>query len=75
MYLGFTIALLGVALSARSWPGLIGVALLFVPSAVLRARAEERALSRKFGKEWDRYAARTGFFFIRRSRGSGRAEG
>ena len=57
MYLGFTIALSGIALSSRSWPGLICVLLLFVPSAILRARMEERALAARFGEEWQRYAA------------------
>jgi protein-S-isoprenylcysteine O-methyltransferase Ste14 len=69
MYLGFTIALTGVALSARSWPGLLCVVLLFVPSAILRAKAEERALARKFKDEWVRYAGETGFLFPRPRRG------
>jgi protein-S-isoprenylcysteine O-methyltransferase Ste14 len=61
MYLGFSIALSGIAISARSWPGLICVFLLFVPSAIFRAKMEERALAAKFGEEWQAYAARVPF--------------
>lgn len=61
MYLGFTIALFGIAVSARSWPGMICVFVLFVPSAIFRAKMEERALSRRFGDEWQSYAARVPF--------------
>jgi protein-S-isoprenylcysteine O-methyltransferase Ste14 len=61
VYLGMTVALAGAAIAVRSWPGLIGLLLLFLPSEIYRARAEERALVRKFGRKWERYAARTGF--------------
>jgi protein-S-isoprenylcysteine O-methyltransferase Ste14 len=61
VYLGMTIALLGLAVALRSWPGLIGVFLLFLPSEIYRARLEEKALARKFGSEWENYAAQTGF--------------
>lgn len=61
VYLGMTIALTGVAVSLRSWPGLIGVFLLFLPSEVYRARLEEKALARKFGAEWESYTEGTGF--------------
>lgn len=61
VYLGMTIALLGVTVSLRSWPGLIGVFLLFLPSEIYRARLEEKALARKFGSNWENYAAQTGF--------------
>jgi protein-S-isoprenylcysteine O-methyltransferase Ste14 len=61
VYLGMTIALLGAAVSLRSWPGMMAVLLLFLPSEIYRARLEERALSAKFGGEWLKYAARTSF--------------
>lgn len=61
VYLGMTIALAGVPISLRSWPGLIGVFLLFLPSEVYRARLEEKALLREFGARWKDYAHRTGF--------------
>jgi protein-S-isoprenylcysteine O-methyltransferase Ste14 len=67
VYLGMTIALLGAAISLRSWPGMVAVLLLFLPSEIYRAWLEERALSAKFGGEWLKYAARTSFIlpFIR----------
>ena len=61
VYLGMTIALAGVPISLRSWPGLIGVFLLFLPSEIYRASLEDQALLRKFGETWRGYARRTGF--------------
>lgn len=70
VYLGMTIALCGVPVAIRSWLGLIGVLLLFLPSEIYRARLEERALFRRFGSEWVEYATRTGFLlpFVGRAR-------
>jgi protein-S-isoprenylcysteine O-methyltransferase Ste14 len=62
VYLGMTIALAGVPVALRSWLGLMGVLVLFLPSEIIRARLEEEALREKFGKEWEHYAAHTGFF-------------
>ena len=61
VYLGMTIAITGIPVILRSWPGLIGVIVLFLPSAIYRAKLEEEALSRTFRDEWVNYAARTGF--------------
>jgi len=61
VYLGMTIALLGVPISLRSWPGIIGVFLLFLPSEIYRAKREEKELSKKFGNQWENYIKRTGF--------------
>lgn len=61
VYLGMTIALVGAALVLRSWPGLLAVFLLFLPSEIYRARLEEEALRHKVGSEWDAHAAQTGF--------------
>jgi len=61
VYLGMTIALAGLTVALRSWLGLIGVFLLFLPSEVYRAKLEEKALACKFGSEWEIYAAQTGF--------------
>jgi protein-S-isoprenylcysteine O-methyltransferase Ste14 len=61
VYLGMTIALAGIPVSLRSWAGLIGVLVLFLPSEIYRAKLEEKALSNMFGSEWDIYAAQTGF--------------
>jgi protein-S-isoprenylcysteine O-methyltransferase Ste14 len=65
VYLGITIALVGVTVALRSWPGMLGALLLFLPSEIYRAGLEERALSRRFGSEWKDYAARTGFILPR----------
>lgn len=73
MYLGFTIALLGVAVSARSWPGLICVALFFLPSVIFRAKMEERALAIRFGEQWQQYAARVSFLLPGQGRNRGPA--
>jgi protein-S-isoprenylcysteine O-methyltransferase Ste14 len=62
LYLGKTIALLGGAVALRSWPGMLAVFLLFLPSEIYLARVEEKALARKFGSEWENYAAQTPFF-------------
>ena len=61
VYLGITIALLGLVVVLRRWPGLISVFLLFLPREIYRERLEEKALARKFGSVWENYAAQTGF--------------
>lgn len=61
VYLGMTIALIGATVVLRSWAGLIGVFVLFLPSVIYRAQLEDKALFRKFGDEWATYAAQTGF--------------
>ena len=58
-YLGFTTALTGVALTGRSAAGLVATILLFLPLAILRARAEDAALSGAFGPRWLQWAERT----------------
>lgn len=69
VYLGMAIALAGVPAALRSWLGLMGVFVLFLPSEIFRARLEEGALREKFGKEWEHYAANTGFFLPLIARG------
>lgn len=61
VYLGMTIALTGLPIAMRSYFGLIGVFLLFLPSEIYRAKFEEKALKSKFGNEWEDYTALTGF--------------
>ncbi len=61
-YVAILVALCGAALVTRSAIGLALAVLLFVPAAVQRARAEERALVAAFPDTWDRYASRTGPF-------------
>jgi len=63
VYLGTTIALIGVALSLRSWPGLASVFVLFLPAAIYRAKLEDRQLFKTFGEMWKNYQDTTGFIF------------
>ncbi len=69
VYLGMTIALIGLTIAFRSWLGLLGVFVFFLPSEIYRAKSEEKALTIKFGSEWEKYKSRTGFMMphVRRS--------
>lgn len=69
VYLGTAIALAGVTIVLRSWLGILGVFLLFLPTELHRAKLEEQALARKFGAEWESYARQTNFFLPAFSRG------
>ena len=62
VYFGITIALIGLAISLRSWLGIFTVLLLFIPSEIYRAKLEEKALADKFGDEWLNYVKNTSFF-------------
>jgi protein-S-isoprenylcysteine O-methyltransferase Ste14 len=70
VYLGMTVALLGVALFTRSWPGALSVVFLFLPSALFRAHLEDLTLAKCFPGEWESYAQRVGFFLPRIRSGS-----
>lgn len=59
VYLGMLVATLGAALAFWSIWGLVLVLFAFFPTAMWRARLEEVALARKFGQDWEAYAART----------------
>ncbi|HEY5535638.1 MAG TPA: isoprenylcysteine carboxylmethyltransferase family protein [Ignavibacteria bacterium] len=61
IYLGITIAFIGLALALRSWMGLISVLLVFLPREIHRAKLEEKMLSEKFGDEWLQYKNNTCF--------------
>ncbi len=63
IYLGMTIALLGIPIILESCIGIIAVFIFFLPSEIYRAKLEEKSLSKKFGKQWDEYLKRSGFFF------------
>jgi protein-S-isoprenylcysteine O-methyltransferase Ste14 len=60
-YLGMTIALLGATIAMRSWPAILVLFFLFLPSEIYRAKLEEQALARKFGPQWESYAEQTPF--------------
>ncbi|MBU7017788.1 MAG: isoprenylcysteine carboxylmethyltransferase family protein [Theionarchaea archaeon] len=65
VYFGLGVALIGTTILMRSLPGFICVFLLFLPSAVYRAKLEEQALAERFGCEWEAYIRKTGFFLPR----------
>jgi protein-S-isoprenylcysteine O-methyltransferase Ste14 len=58
MYVGLGVAAVGALLLFRTWACVLLVAQL--PVLVVRARREERLLSRAFGDEWAQYADRVG---------------
>jgi protein-S-isoprenylcysteine O-methyltransferase Ste14 len=57
------ISLIGINLALRSWWGITGVLVLFLPALVYRARLEERAMEKRFGSSWQEFAGRT-FFLL-----------
>ncbi len=57
-YLGATILALGIALTFRSWLGIVMTALIFIVLA-WRTGDEEALLRREFGPVWDRYCQHT----------------
>ena len=59
MYLGFVIALLGVALLFGSLPTFIVVAVYFVITDRWYIQYEEQAMARVFGEEYRQYKKRT----------------
>jgi protein-S-isoprenylcysteine O-methyltransferase Ste14 len=62
-YLSFLVMILGFDLAFRSIIGLVFTLTLSLPSIVYRAKKEDTALRNKFGKEWEKYAAKVGFLF------------
>jgi protein-S-isoprenylcysteine O-methyltransferase Ste14 len=63
VYLGMTISMFGIPIAFESWMGLLSVLIIFLPSEIYRAKLEEKALSKKFGNEWDEYKRNSGFLF------------
>jgi protein-S-isoprenylcysteine O-methyltransferase Ste14 len=61
LYLGMILATIGLAVAFRSLWGMLITLALFIPAGLWRARLEEEALARRFGAEWEDYAARTYF--------------
>lgn len=59
IYLGFALLAAGEALAFGSWPALMIVLSVVVPTFVWRARAEEKLLSRSFGERYAVYRQRT----------------
>ncbi len=74
LYVSFLVIMIGMDLIFRSPTGLIFTFLLSLPSAVYRARIEDKLLRAKFGEEWDRYARKVGFMLPKLSREAPRVD-
>lgn len=61
LYLSFMAIVLGIDLMFGSPLGILATLLLALPSVIYRARLEEKALSDRFGEEWEGYRERTRF--------------
>ncbi|MGD2206722.1 MAG: isoprenylcysteine carboxylmethyltransferase family protein [Anaerolineae bacterium] len=61
LYLGMIVTTIGLAVAFRSLWGMLFTLAVFVPAGLWRARLEEQALARRFGQEWEDYAAKTYF--------------
>jgi len=62
-YLSFIKMILGIDLMFRSVIGIVFTLVLSIPSAVYRAKIEDKLLRKKFGEEWENYANKVGFLF------------
>lgn len=62
LYLSMILATIGLAVAFRSLCALVIILFIFMPAGLWCARLEEQALGRRFGQEWEDYAAKT--FFI-----------
>jgi protein-S-isoprenylcysteine O-methyltransferase Ste14 len=63
IYLAMITSAIGLAIGLRSLWAVLAVLLLLVPTGIYRAHLEEKALSLKFGTDWDKYSKRTRFMF------------
>jgi len=63
LYLSMLISLIGINLALRSWWGIAGVLIIFLPSLIYRAKLEDQAMEKKFGSCWQEFAGRT-FFLL-----------
>ena len=63
LYLAMIISILGLTIGLRSAWGALLLLVAFVPSAVYRAKLEERLLAERFGEVWQHYAERTYLMF------------
>ncbi|MDH5200563.1 MAG: isoprenylcysteine carboxylmethyltransferase family protein [Candidatus Bathyarchaeota archaeon] len=68
LYLSFIVLILGLDLWLGSVLGVAHTLFLSIPSAVYRARVEDRLLREKFGAEWVAYAERVGFLIPKPTR-------
>jgi protein-S-isoprenylcysteine O-methyltransferase Ste14 len=75
LYLGCIVLILGLDLWLGSVLGVAHTLLLLIPSAVYRARVEDRLLREMFGAEWAAYAERVGFLLLRLTRDRSKRSG
>jgi protein-S-isoprenylcysteine O-methyltransferase Ste14 len=75
LYLSFIVLILGLDLWLGSILGVAHTLLLSIPSAVYRARVEDRLLREKFGAEWVAYAERVGFLLPKLTRDRSKRNG
>ena len=68
LYLSFIVMILGFDLALRSAVGIIFTATLSIPALIYRAKIEDRLLRNRFGREWEDYANRVGFLFLKLGR-------
>jgi len=61
LYLGMFVATVGLAVAFQSLWGMLIALAVFMPAGLWRARLEEQALARRFGQEWEEYAAKVYF--------------
>ena len=61
VYLGINLALFGLSLGSGSIPGVLYTILIVIPLNFLRAKTEEKELSKKFGQEYKEYKKRVLF--------------
>jgi protein-S-isoprenylcysteine O-methyltransferase Ste14/uncharacterized membrane protein YdjX (TVP38/TMEM64 family) len=59
IYLGFCLLAMGQALAFGSWPAVLAVLFVVVPTLVWRARAEESLLADMFADHYDQYRRQT----------------
>jgi len=75
LYLSFIVLIFGLDLWLGSLLGVAHTLFLSIPSAVYRARVEERLLMEKFGAEWAAYTKRVGFLLPKPTRDKIRMNG
>ena len=61
IYIGIVFTILGLTVASGSAFGLASLIAVVIPLNIVRARFEEKALLRKFGKDYEAYKAKTLF--------------